>query len=508
VVYTETLFNLTGMDDSFGIEIAGNAWTTTLSISDTGLIADGGSIDFSVQIEIPAGLSPGASDEVVIEAIPLGTLDLYSDTATLSTNVFRPGYVFDAGDDTINVVDTVSHQGTGLLIDTSPYGGWPWRGALSPGGQWLYASLLADDRVLVISATTHTPVTALDVGSGPHGIAFSADGALAFVADQGPSPSDPGDDTVSVIDTAVPTVTAVITVGDRPMSIGSSPYLDKVYVTNRNDSAVSVVDVGALSIKDVITGLDYPWDIVISPLGDRAYVTNQGSNEAPGAGSIGVIDTDDDVLIATWPIAGAVWIAGLDVSPDGRKLYVADALAGVTHVLDTSTGQALAALPTGPHDDNSLEVEIFPTWAGPFAYVSNPFGGVVAVVNTDTGDVLGRIPMSDQPRGLALFAPDIVPGQPPTAAFTPTVSVRFAGQAVNLTNQSTGVPRPSYQWDFGDESPLSAAANPAHVYNITGTFTVVLTATNSFGQDTATGLVQVTPPPYGVYLPLLLRDAP
>ena len=507
VVYTETLFNLTGVDDSFGLEITGNAWTTTLSISDTGLIADGGSTDFAIQVEIPPGLPPGASDEVVIKAIPLGTLDLY-DTATLTTNVFRPGYVFDAGADTINVVDTVSHQSTGLLIDTSPYGGWPWRGALSPGGQWLYASLHANDQVLVVNAATHTPVTALDVGSGPHGIAFSADGAFAFVANQGFSPSDPGDDTVSVIDTAALTVTAVITVGDRPMSIGSSPYLDKVYVVNRNSSAVSVIDVDTLSLKDVITGLDYPWDIVISPLGERAYVSNQGSKEVPGAGSVGVIDTDDDVLIATWPIEGSVWIAGLDISPDSHKLYVADAGAGVTYVLDTSTGQVLAALPTGPHDDNSLEIEVFPAWAGPFAYVSNPFGGAVAVVNTDSGDVIGRIPMSDQPRGLALFAPSVVLGQAPIAVFTPTVSVRFVGQAVNFYNLSTGVPRPTYQWDFGDESPLSAAANPAHTYNITGTFTIVLTATNSFGQDTATGLVQVNPPPYKVYLPLLLRNAP
>lgn len=76
-------------------------------------------------------------------------------------------------------------------------------------------------------------------------------------------------------------------------------------------------------------------------------------------------------------------------------------------------------------------------------------------------------------------------GMPPTAEFMPVITPyqEYAvPKTVTFVDQSTGLPT-SWKWDFGDGS-TSADQNPLHVYRQEGTYTVTLTATNTFGSDT------------------------
>jgi len=85
---------------------------------------------------------------------------------------------------------------------------------------------------------------------------------------------------------------------------------------------------------------------------------------------------------------------------------------------------------------------------------------------------------------------------PPVAAFT-TSSPDFLGQMTTFSNASTGG-NLTFEWDLGDGSPVETAVHLTHTYAITGTFTVVLTATNSLGSDTVSEQVVIEnplPPP-------------
>jgi PKD repeat protein len=57
------------------------------------------------------------------------------------------------------------------------------------------------------------------------------------------------------------------------------------------------------------------------------------------------------------------------------------------------------------------------------------------------------------------------------------------GQTTIFTNTTTGDAPLTYRWDFGDGSPISTAKHPTHTYAHVGFYTVVLTATNSYGED-------------------------
>jgi PKD repeat protein len=72
---------------------------------------------------------------------------------------------------------------------------------------------------------------------------------------------------------------------------------------------------------------------------------------------------------------------------------------------------------------------------------------------------------------------------PPVAAFTADPTVTCTG-TVQFTDLSTNITT-SWLWDFGD-SNTSTEQNPLHTYTDIGTYTVTLTATNSFGSDEST----------------------
>ena len=84
----------------------------------------------------------------------------------------------------------------------------------------------------------------------------------------------------------------------------------------------------------------------------------------------------------------------------------------------------------------------------------------------------------------------------PQASFT--ASQGAGNRGIQFTNTSQGTPLMSYHWDFGDSSPASTQANPEHIYAQAGFYTVTLTVTSHYGEDTASAIVFM---PYEVYLP-------
>jgi polycystin 1L1 len=64
----------------------------------------------------------------------------------------------------------------------------------------------------------------------------------------------------------------------------------------------------------------------------------------------------------------------------------------------------------------------------------------------------------------------------------------------------------AYTWNFGDGRVVVNGPFIAHTYALTGTFTVIVTATNSIGfTRTQTTLNVISPPTRRVYLPLVVR---
>jgi hypothetical protein len=97
------------------------------------------------------------------------------------------------------------------------------------------------------------------------------------------------------------------------------------------------------------------------------------------------------------------------------------------------------------------------------------------------------------------------PDEPAVASFISS-SPDMLGQTTTFQSTSTGT-NLRYGWNFGDGSPpvSSLATTITHTYPATGTYSVVLTATNNAGSNVATGSVEIEPI-QSVYLPLIIRQ--
>jgi YVTN family beta-propeller protein len=67
--------------------------------------------------------------------------------------------------------------------------------------------------------------------------------------------------------------------------------------------------------------------VAVHPDGSRVYVSNGGE------GSVSVIDTTDNKIIATIPVGQRPW--NMAITPNGKKLYVANGRSNSVSVIDT-----------------------------------------------------------------------------------------------------------------------------------------------------------------------------
>jgi PKD repeat protein len=108
--------------------------------------------------------------------------------------------------------------------------------------------------------------------------------------------------------------------------------------------------------------------------------------------------------------------------------------------------------------------------------------GTVYVRVVDSDRTWGNTSLDDVYVDEMYFSFETTPG-PPIADFVGNPTSGVAPLTVDFTDLSTGDPT-SWSWDFGDGVGGSALQNPSYIYNNPGTYTVELTATNTYGSDT------------------------
>ncbi|MDQ5825292.1 MAG: S-layer homology domain-containing protein [Chloroflexota bacterium] len=95
LTFTETLFNYTGIDNSFVLTYTGNTWPTTVEPPNTGLVPKGGSVPVTVTVQIPPGTPIGGYDDVTVTASSnLPSPGAFTATAVLTSAATSSGVDF------------------------------------------------------------------------------------------------------------------------------------------------------------------------------------------------------------------------------------------------------------------------------------------------------------------------------------------------------------------------------------------------------------------------------
>ena len=170
---------------------------------------------------------------------------------------------------TVTIIDTA----TNVIIKNVTVGTAPRHLGFTPDGRFVYVSNVASDNLSVIDTTTDTAVGApFSVAAGPGGIAISADGNRAYVANGGPEVfSRPGGvfDFVSVLDlsTTPPTLLRTVTVDQMPIDVAITPDRGCLFVANIRVHNISALDTQSDTVVATIPAGS-------NPAGIAVYVAN------------------------------------------------------------------------------------------------------------------------------------------------------------------------------------------------------------------------------------------
>jgi YVTN family beta-propeller protein len=264
----------------------------------------------------------------------------------------------------------------------------------------LYVANEADNTVSVIDTASDTVTANLAVGSLPQAVAITPDGSTAYVTDQGSG-------TVSVIDTAENRVGEPITVASHtdslPDGIALSPEGSKLYVTygfrpgtSIGPGEVAVIDTKTREVGTPIEVGEEPAGIAVTPDGTKAFVADYGSGQIT---EIEGLDGGSPHADAPIDVGGTP--QGVAISADGSSVYVTNGNSDDVSVLSVATGKLVATL-TDPSFKAPQGIATSP--AGEGAYVADFDGGELTALGA-ANQVLGTAAVGGSPFGVA-YDPD------------------------------------------------------------------------------------------------------
>jgi quinoprotein dehydrogenase-associated probable ABC transporter substrate-binding protein/PQQ-dependent catabolism-associated beta-propeller protein len=305
----------------------------------------------------------------------------------------------DAG--TVSILSTATHSVIGeVAVGTRPRGV-----EVSADGERLYVALsgspkcpptLADeecaklaadkskDGIAVVDVRKREVLRVLPGGSDPEEFDVDAVNGRLFVSNEDAAE-------LSIVDLATGDVLRTVAVGAEPEGVRLSPDRKKVYVTSESDHAVTIVDAQSAAVLGSIEVGWRPRDAIFSADGSRAYVS------AEHGGSVAAVDVATNKVLQTIALPPASLPMGLALSPDDRRLYVANGRARTVSVIDLAASTLLANIRVGARPWG-----IGLTSDGKFLYTANGSSNDVSVIDTASLNVVATVRVGATPWGIAV----------------------------------------------------------------------------------------------------------
>lgn len=233
-------------------------------------------------------------------------------------------YTVSAGSKTLRQFDLA-----GTLLQEVTLDGGPIGIAVQPDGTRVFVSDWYNARIWVLDATDLSVLTTLSTGAAPAGLVIDPQGTWIASADKDA-------DQVSVFDLESLTLRHRIPVGTRPFGISVGPG-GRIFTADVGSNTVTVADplTGALLGRVPVGARPYG----IAFAAGLGFVTNQYAD------SVSVFDLADLTPRATIPVGE--YPEGIDATPDGTKVVVANWFSNAVSVIDTKTLTVTAEIATG-----------------------------------------------------------------------------------------------------------------------------------------------------------------
>jgi YVTN family beta-propeller protein len=320
---------------------------------------------------------------------------------------------------------TITPAGIQIDVNDRPLGI-----AVTPDGKQAAvatASNFAPRALHFVDLATQTIAQTIPIGNSFVGLAFSSDGNTLYVGGG-------ADNDVKIFtrppDGAWALASRVTIPSAAPSGLSLSPAGDKVYVALNRSHALGIVDTTSRTVTQVATGA-FPYTTAVSPDGRKVYISNwggrlpqagdatDGSNPvvvdpATGIannGTISVYDTIANRVVKN--IEVGLHPSGMAMSPDGSRLFVANANSDSISVIETAQDAVEGSIDVRLNDDASLGSSpnaIAVSQDGETLYVANAGNNAIAVLDPRHRgrgqQIRGFIPVGWFPTAVALTKGD------------------------------------------------------------------------------------------------------
>jgi len=242
-----------------------------------------------------------------------------------------------------------------------------------------------ENSMVFVDPATNQVLGKVATGMGPHEIAASSDGKLAFVANYGTGPA-PGS-TISVIDVVNQREIRKVDISPMQRPHGLWFAGGKVYFTAEANRMVGRYDPAANKIDWVMGTGQGTTHMVVADGNGRVFTANITGN------SVSIIEGNNVTAV---PVG--MGPEGIDVSPDGKELWAAHSRDGGVSVINVAEKKVIRGFHIGTKRSNRLKF----TPDGKQVLVSDLDGNEVIVIDAASRKEVKRIAMGRTPEGILM----------------------------------------------------------------------------------------------------------
>jgi YVTN family beta-propeller protein len=252
----------------------------------------------------------------------------------------------------------------------------------------------AENSLAIVDPATQKVVARIATGEGPHEIAASADGKLAVVTNYGAK--DPGH-SLSVIDLAAQKEIHRVDLGPLGRPHGILFADGEFYFTAELNKLIARYDPSTNKLDWLLgVGQNRTHMLVRTKYLNEFFTSNVDS------GTVTAIEKSSDP--SGWKetnIAVGKAVEGIDILPDDKEVWVANAGDGTVSIIETATSKVIQTFDARTKHANRLKF----THDGKFALISDPATGELVIVDTATRTITKMLNVGQGPGGI-LIVPD------------------------------------------------------------------------------------------------------
>jgi YVTN family beta-propeller protein len=251
----------------------------------------------------------------------------------------------------------------------------------------------SENSLTIVDPSTKQVVARIATGEGPHEVAASDDGKLAFVTNYGAK--TPGN-SLSVIDLTEQKEIRRVDLGPLGRPHGILFADGKVYFTAELNKLIARYDPATNKVDWLLgIGQNRTHMLVRTKYLNEIFTSNVDSN------TITAIEKSSDA--SGWKetnIPVGKGPEGIDISPDDKEVWAANSGDGTVSIIDTSTSKVIHTFNVRTKHSNRLKF----TNDGKLVLISDPAANELVVVDAATRKFLKQINVGKGPGGI-LIAP-------------------------------------------------------------------------------------------------------